>query len=204
MLNVQDYINSGILELYVLGIASSDEITEVNKMCALYPEVKQEIEDIILVLKTTELMSCDITPSVTLKPFLLSIIDYTERLKMGEEITFPPILNKNSKISDYEPWLKREDINLPEDFEDFFSKIIGYNPQATTAIAWIKRGAPPEVHTSEHERFLVIEGECSIMIEESITHYKVGDLIEIPLYVSHQLFVTSAIPCKVILQRAAA
>ena len=57
MLNVQDYINSGILELYVLGIASSDEITEVNKMCALYPKIKQEIKNIILILKTTELMT---------------------------------------------------------------------------------------------------------------------------------------------------
>jgi anti-sigma-K factor RskA len=37
--NTQEYILSGIVESYVLGLSSSEEKVEFEKMCALYPEV---------------------------------------------------------------------------------------------------------------------------------------------------------------------
>jgi len=37
--NVQDYISSGIIESYVLGLASPEEITEFERMCADHSEV---------------------------------------------------------------------------------------------------------------------------------------------------------------------
>ena len=38
-MNIQEYISSGIIESYVLGLASSDERVEFEKMCTLYPEL---------------------------------------------------------------------------------------------------------------------------------------------------------------------
>ncbi|MBI3511250.1 MAG: anti-sigma factor [Bacteroidetes bacterium] len=43
-MNPQEYISTGILELYVLGAASHDEIREVEKMAALHTEIRYEIE----------------------------------------------------------------------------------------------------------------------------------------------------------------
>jgi anti-sigma-K factor RskA len=37
--NTQEYISSGIIESYVLGLASPEERVEFEKMCALYPEL---------------------------------------------------------------------------------------------------------------------------------------------------------------------
>jgi len=37
--NIQEYISSGIIESYVLGLASPEEQVEFEKMCALYPEL---------------------------------------------------------------------------------------------------------------------------------------------------------------------
>jgi anti-sigma-K factor RskA len=37
--NIQEYISSGIIESYVLGLASSEERVEFEKMCTLYPEL---------------------------------------------------------------------------------------------------------------------------------------------------------------------
>jgi anti-sigma-K factor RskA len=37
--NIQEYISSGIIESYVLGLASPDERVEFEKMCAIYPEL---------------------------------------------------------------------------------------------------------------------------------------------------------------------
>jgi anti-sigma-K factor RskA len=45
-LNVQEFISSGILESYVLGTASGEEIRMVRGMEMQYPEVKAEIEEI--------------------------------------------------------------------------------------------------------------------------------------------------------------
>lgn len=38
-MNIQEYISSGIIESYVLGLASPEERVEFEKMCALYPEL---------------------------------------------------------------------------------------------------------------------------------------------------------------------
>lgn len=45
-MNIQAYITSGILELYVHGLASPDEIREVEAMAEQHPEVQQELDAI--------------------------------------------------------------------------------------------------------------------------------------------------------------
>ena len=45
-MNSREYIESGILELYVFGKLSEEQIAEVNQMAAQYPEVKEEIKAI--------------------------------------------------------------------------------------------------------------------------------------------------------------
>ena len=204
MTKIEDYINSGILEMYALGLTSPEENSEVFAMANAHVEIKNEIDAIIDTLKCQSEESTQLNPSVTIKPLLFSIIDYTERLKAGEAICEPPILNAHSKIIDYKEWLDRSDIFLPEDFNEFHAKIIGYTKEALTTITWIKSSAPDEVHENELERFLIIEGTCDITIDGTIHHLAAGDYMEIPLHVNHNLVVTSKIPCKVILQRVAA
>ena len=38
-MNIQEYISGGIIESYVLGLASAEERIEFEKMCAQYPEL---------------------------------------------------------------------------------------------------------------------------------------------------------------------
>jgi len=45
-MNSNEYIASGLLEAYVLGLASPEERKEVEKYASLYPEIKLELEDI--------------------------------------------------------------------------------------------------------------------------------------------------------------
>lgn len=42
----QEYIESGILETYVLGLATEEEAREVQRMMSAHPEVKEEVEAI--------------------------------------------------------------------------------------------------------------------------------------------------------------
>jgi anti-sigma-K factor RskA len=45
-LNPQEYISSGILEIYVLGHATEEEAKEVQEMMTAWPEVRREVEAI--------------------------------------------------------------------------------------------------------------------------------------------------------------
>jgi mannose-6-phosphate isomerase-like protein (cupin superfamily) len=203
MKNLETYYDSGILESYVMGWATPQEAKEVEDMAAAHIEVRKKINEINETLEEYALAHA-IEPDVTVKPFLMATIDYTERMKNGEQPSLPPGLHEASQISDYAAWLNRDDMVLPDDFKDLYAKIIGYTPSSLTAIVWIKDLAPQEVHHDEFEKFLIVEGTCTITIGDEVHNLVPGNFLSIPLYKNHTVTVTSLIPCKIILQRIAA
>jgi len=203
MKNLEEIIQSGVLEMYVLGCLEETERLEVESLISQHPSVQKEIISISREIEKS-LQEHAIPPDVTIKPFLLAVINYMERLKKGEQPEFPPVLNERSTPEEYAYWTSRSEFSIPPDFEDFHAKIIGYTPEVTTAIVWIRHLAPHETHTKEYEKFLILEGTCDIIVEEEVHSLKPGDYFPIPLYKSHLVKVTSKIPCKVILQRIAA
>ena len=203
MKSVKEYIESGILEAYVMGATSSEETAEVEQMMGEYYEIKEEIDGISDALENYS-MAHAIAPDPTIRPFLMATLDYAERMKKGEVPSAPPILHEGSVITDFAEWLNRPDMTLPDDFRDLHARIIGYTPTVLTAIVWINELAPEEVHEHELEKFLVVEGSCDIIIDKEVHHLVPGDFLAIPLYKNHHVRVTSDIPCKVVLQRVAA
>ena len=202
MTTAKEYIDSGILELYVLGSTNTAQSREVEFRAGADQAVRREIAAIQHALEGYA-REHSITPDATVKPFLLATIDYTERLKNGEPVAEPPALNETSVIEDYAEWLNRSDM-MTKSPDNIYAKIIGYTPAAITAIIWIKDFAPQEVHQNELEKFLVVEGCCNIVVEDKTYQLIAGDYFAIPLYKNHMVKVTSTIPCKIILQRTAA
>lgn len=203
MKEIKNYIDSGIIERYVLGMTSAEEQKEIEILGEIHPEIKEAIANFSNDLEL-QAQENAVEPPLTIKPMVMASLDYIDRLSKGEPITFPPLLNEASTIKDYAVWLDRYDMVLSPNFKDIYAKIIGYTPQVTTAIVWIKEMTPPEVHDDEHERFLIVEGTCSITIGDNSHQLIAGDYLAIPLYTEHYVKVTSSIPCKVILQRVAA
>ena len=203
MPNPQNFINSGILELYVLGKTDEVENREVLMMSATHIEV---FDEIVAIEKSLEkyALAHSVAIDINVKPFILATIDFTDRMMSGELPTIPPLLNEHSILEDYSPWLDRSDMVLPVDFEEIHARIIGYNTEALTAIIWLKNGSPTEIHDDEFEKFLIVEGTCTITIDKENFYLKSGDVLSIPLFKEHYLKVTSSIPCKAILQRIAA
>jgi mannose-6-phosphate isomerase-like protein (cupin superfamily) len=200
---IEEYIESGVLEMYVMGILNPRECMEVHQMAFEHPEVKSEIEQIEHTLKTySEKETSPLHP--VFKPFLIAMIDYAERLKNGEVQVFPPELNESSKIEDYSEWLNRKDMTLPDDFDQMYARIIGHTPKITSAIVWINYSVPHEIHNDECEKFLIVEGTCDVIIGEKIYSLIPGDYLTIPLFEEHHIIVTSSFSCKLILQRVAA
>jgi len=203
MSTVEDYIESGILEQYALGQTSAEESAEVERQAAVHPAIQTALDEITSSLEAYAMANA-VEPPVTIKPFLLAVIDYIARLQQGEQPAQPPQLQKGVSPSDFSEWTSRPDMVAPEKLDGLYAKIIAHSPAETTAIVWIEAMAPEELHHDEHEKFLILEGTCDIQIGESVHSLKAGDFLSIPLHVAHEVRVTSSTPCKVILQRTAA
>lgn len=201
MENLKKYIDSGIIEMYVLGLATEEEGREVQALAAKHTEIREEIDAISNALMLYNKANTKLSPKV--KPLLMAIIDYTERLKGGEAPAEVPLLSESSKVSDYASWLQRNDM-IRESEDDAYARIIGYTPQAMTAIAWLNNEMPYEVHDREYEKFLIVEGSCDVILSDKVISLFPGDYYCIPLNAGHTIRITSPIPCKVILQRSAA
>ncbi len=203
MNNLTEYIESGILELYVMGATTPDESREVEEMAAAHYQIREELNTISQSLEQYAQANA-VQPHPTVKYLLLATIDYMERLKKGEQPASPPELTAASRPADFAMWLNRPDLQGPDVVTEIYVKLIGATQQATTAIVWLQEEAHNEVHHDEYERFLIIEGTCDITVGEEINHLKPGDYFAVPLHQPHTVKVTSQEPCKVILQRVAA
>jgi len=74
--NVQDYISSGIIESYVLGLASDEERIEFEQMCIQYPEVLSARNAFELALEKQAIENV-ITPSASIKNKIFEEIKVT-------------------------------------------------------------------------------------------------------------------------------
>lgn len=77
-MNKEDIISSGLLELYALGLTSSEETFEVKECLINYPELKQEIEAIEMSLESYTQAEA-IQPSLSVKDKILSHISQSEQ-----------------------------------------------------------------------------------------------------------------------------
>lgn len=195
-------IESGLLELYVIGCLEPAEEQEIEAALEKYPILRNELHAIEYTLEHYA-QAHAIQPHGAVQPLLLATVDYVERLQAGEQPSSPPLLNENSEITEYNQWLERSDMTAPPDFGAMYAKIIAHEAEKLTAIVWLRYGAPDEIHTDEHERFLIVEGSCEITIDTTIHVLEAGDYLGIPLHVNHSVRVTSKIPCKIVLQRVA-
>ena len=203
MKDIGEYLQSGLIESYVLGLATAEESKEAESLASVYPAVREAIDGFSKTLEQHALANA-VAPDPTIKPMLMATIDFIARMEKGERQSEAPELNENSNISDFADWLNRPDFVLPSYVTDVYARIINHTPQATTAVVWIKEMSPAEIHHDEYEKFLIVEGTCDITIEQTIHHLKSGDFLAIPLFANHTVKVTSDIPCKAILQRVAA
>lgn len=200
-MNVTEIKKSGLLELYVMGCLEEQEEQYIETAISLHPELKEEISQVEAALEFyAKANAVEVSPTV--KPMLLATVNYLERIEGGEAVSNPPPLSANSKISDYAFWLDQAHLQEPEAYESMHGFIIGNSVERATLIVWLCEGAPPEVHTDEIEKFLIVEGTCKITIGEEEHSLKQGDFLEIPLFVNHYVEVTSTTRCKVILERA--
>ena len=88
-MNIQEYISSGIIESYVLGIASHEEQLEFERLCAEYPEIKAARDTFELSLENHSLTNAVVPPAQIKNQFLTAI----------KETGAAPVVNMSSARS---------------------------------------------------------------------------------------------------------
>ena len=84
-----EILNSGLLELYVMGSLEGSELAFVNEALSRDPLLAHELDQIEQALFLYA-QAHAIAPSPTVKPMLMAKIEYMERLKQGEIASTPP------------------------------------------------------------------------------------------------------------------
>ena len=73
-MNIQEYISSGIVESYVLGLASPEERSEFERMCAAHAEVRRARELFELAIEEQALMNA-VAPAKNIKSKIFAEIE---------------------------------------------------------------------------------------------------------------------------------
>ena len=201
MVDLNAYLESGILELYVAGSLPLEEALAVEDLAVHNPEVQAEIVRIQEVVEHV----WDIQPRAPRPELKTRILAEIAALSA---YTFdparPPVLNAQARAEDYRFWYEQEGIVPPARFENLFFIPVANNDEGLTAVVWINGHVEEEMHDQAIEKFLVLEGSCKIDIEGEVHYLKAGDYLAVPKFRSHVVDVTSEIPCKLIVQRIAA
>jgi len=186
-MNVKEYIASGILEEYCLGLLSADEQEKVLQICKLYPEVKAEVT---VIENTMEQMAAKkaITPNAGLREQILDLLGFTESADAFDINDLPP----TTAYSNYSTWLKTLEHLIPaKPTEDFLCHVLRQDDRFAQMLVVTKLDVPEESHTDVKESFFILKGQCKCVVGEHTYMLGPGDFLDIPLYTKHNVQMVS-------------
>ena len=203
MINIEKYLDSGIIENYCLGLASPEEVQQLEAYCTEYEEIRTALEEAQEALENYVWEFEKTPPAKALDNILANIQKDTllDGLKLSENSgkinRFIPI----SAHSDYRKWQNlTRDLKPPKDFYIHTHELYNDSKNALYVV-WIKDRIPEEEHDDLLESVLLLEGDCEGILENDKVFLTEGDFWQVPLHTNHQLKVCSNHPVKLILTR---
>jgi len=181
-MNLQEYINSGILEQYCLGLLDSDEAIQVISYCVKYPELRRELDSIE---EAIEKMTADkaMPPAPQLKEKILGKLGF-----IGNEVLDINNLPPTDAYSNYLSWLQAVEHLLPtEPFEGLNIQVLQQTDKIAQMLVVAKVDVPDESHDNYAESFFILDGKCSCTIDGEEVFLNAGDFLEIPLHAEHNI-----------------
>ncbi|RYG12153.1 MAG: anti-sigma factor [Chitinophagaceae bacterium] len=98
MENIKAYIESGVLELYVLGDLSPEDVLQVEEMAANYPEVKAEIAAIELAIEQYAMQNA-VEPSADVETRLFEKLGISDEEETEAISAQPAYINEPKIVS---------------------------------------------------------------------------------------------------------
>jgi len=181
--NIQEYIDSGVLEQYCLCILPDDQARKVETLRSEYPEIDAEIIEI-------ESSLYGYVSAVAQKPsteLQQEIWGTLENLNMEREIDLDdlPVINK---YTDHNAWLGIVKPFIPAHLEeDRIVHVLRQTDEIVQMLLVSKTDFMNEVHVEEYESFIILEGECECTVGDKIFQLQPGGFTEIPLHTNHDV-----------------
>lgn len=96
-MDIKEYISSGAIESYVLGLSSADEMRETESLAKLHPEVRQAIADFEIALEKEALKNA-VQPDESLKERIMAALRQEGMQKVNGLLAVPPAETKAKVI----------------------------------------------------------------------------------------------------------
>jgi mannose-6-phosphate isomerase-like protein (cupin superfamily) len=200
MMKAKEYIESGILNDYCLGLLNAEQEQEVKIACDRYPELKKELEIIQASLDQYAASMSEIPPQTLAERIWNQLENLSQEEEM--EINSLGILNK---YSDKDQWLRAVKPLLPAKLaEEMFVKTIRNDEEATQIVIWTRVDYPDEVHDDLQECFMILEGECECYIGDDVIRLGPGGYFDVPLHEHHDVKILSEYVLAVVQRRRVA
>lgn len=197
-MNIRDYIDSGSLEAYCLGMLNTDRISEVESLRRKHPEVESEIRSIEAALRKYA-KTVGSKMSETLQDEIWELLANVNRERTIRMDCLPLI----NRFSDPIAWLEFAKPLIPEPLaDDRFIQVLRKSDTVVQMLLKSKTDFVNEVHTSERESFIILEGECECTVGNTIFQLGPGGFTEIPLFTDHDVRILTP-HVTAILQRVA-
>lgn len=187
MIDLQLYLESGILELYVLNDLSPAERLEVEAMIVKYPILKDELFEIEACLENFANLNAS-NPAAHLEDITINSILKSEN-EQFDDLSNLPLIHKFSDASKWQNLVNNTDIPAFEYGKAV--KILRQDERVCQMLVVSMTDIEQETHKNEHESFLILEGECKCVVGEEIRFMKAGDFMPIPLHTLHHVEVLS-------------
>ncbi|HRH59476.1 MAG TPA: cupin domain-containing protein [Chitinophagaceae bacterium] len=195
-MSVNDYISSGVIEDYCLGLLNPEESDRVLQQAALMPEVKSLIEhyeQALLEYATENAFALSKNNKVKILGTLSNI--KAEAAASTDDL---PLLNK---YSSHDNWLKIVKSVLPEKLEEnMFVHQLRSDKGIEQILIWSKIDYPDEVHDNEEECFIILQGRCRCYVEDEVIELGPGEFFSIPMHKHHDVKVLEG-PVMAVVQR---
>jgi len=182
-MDIQQYIESGILEEYCLGRLDEADESYLIQMTMLYPEIKEELTAVELAFENLA-TSTAIEPGDQVKQNILGSIGFIED-DLVLNIDELPVIDHSASP---QPWLNAFGHLIPEKpTEDFLMHIIRQDAIVQQMLITGNTDVPEEEHGEFFESLFVLKGRCECSIGGELFALGAGDFIEIPLHVKHDI-----------------
>lgn len=195
------HTDPGTVALYVMGLLSPEERKAVEAAAAENAALRAELDDAQEAMAILAIEQ-QVDPPAGLRTAILEAVERAET--EGRKAGRPPALHPGSLASDYGAWLNDPRHVRPAEAGPLHVIELDDRGGDLTALVWLTHGSPEEVHVDVIEKFLILEGACDITVGDEVHSLRPGSYLSIPLYVPHNVRITSAEPCKILLQRLAA